>query len=213
MGKLLSFPQTADFGARFSERVLQRLFEARAKEPNPHLEDDLVVAWHSVCFASQGNPTPHVDASYKVFSCHPDFVFARITAWRKAKLGIEYRRWFDEAGNPRPSYPNVPDYDPTTGFLLPRPQVRQSPAPKRVSFAKAPLRLVVKRKEIREGERVLYHIEQLECGHSHMEFLDANPGKQRRRCRECMEGTPVVAQEPPTPDHAKTSETIRILFA
>jgi len=124
MGEVLQFPLSAEFGARFPERVLLRLSQAREQEEHPHLIDDLVVAWLTVCFASKGSPMPHVDASYRMFSCHPDFVFPRLTSWRKAHLGTEYTRWFDEAGNPRPSGLDIPDYDPTTGSLLPTPLVQ-----------------------------------------------------------------------------------------
>jgi hypothetical protein len=50
---------------------------------------------------------------------------------------------------------------------------------------KAPLRLIVSIAKVRDGERVLYHREELECGHSHVEFLGANPGKRSRRCHKC----------------------------
>ena len=34
--------------------------------------------------------------------------------------------------------------------------------------------------------RILYHKEELECGHVHMEFPDGNPPTKRRRCRKCL---------------------------
>ena len=48
----------------------------------------------------------------------------------------------------------------------------------------APLRWVVSREPVHgEGGRILYHNEQLQCGHVHAEFSGGNPGK-RRRCRK-----------------------------
>jgi hypothetical protein len=79
---------------------------------------------------------------------------------------------------------------------------------------------VVYRTEIRDGDgRVLYHGEQLECGHFHTEFLDANPGKQRRRCQTCKDGIAVhtrptiVPKELPTGSVEEEAAKLRILFA
>ena len=107
------------------------------------------------------------------------------------------------AGNLRPNRFDIPDYDPTTGFLLPRPRIQPSPNEgERILHAKAPLRLVVYRTEIRDGDgRVLYHGEQLECGHFHTEFLDANSGKQRRRCQACKEWR---SSRSPSDDRSRT---------
>lgn len=211
MSELLQFPQSADFGARFSECVLHRLWQARDDEENVHLLDDLVVAWHAVSLAAQGSPAPFVEACYKVLSCHPDLVFQKITAWRKAKLGTEYSRCFDDAGNLRPNHFDIPDYDPEAGFLPLRPLVRESSKTVRVKWPKEPLRVIVSRTEIREGERVLYHVEQLECGHSHTEFLDANPGALRRRCPACRDGIQANAQQGSSP--VEEPNTLRILSA
>lgn len=217
-GTLLQFPQPPDFGAQFSERVLARLWQARNEERDQHRLDDLMVAWHTVSFAAQGIPIPFVQASYKVLGCHPDLVFRKVTAFRKAHLGSEYSRWFDDAGNARPSYLDVPDYDPTTG-LQPLPRVNQSLEAVRVKWQKAPLRLVMKRTEIREGERVRYYVERLECGHSHTEFPDANPARRRRRCHACRDGIKanaqpmIVYQESATECVKEEAAKLRILFA
>lgn len=114
MGKLLMFPQPIDFGARFSERVLDRLWQARDEERNHHLLDDLIVAWQTVSLAAQGSPIPFVEASYNVLGCHPDYVFQRLMARRRWNLGLEYSLWFDDAGNLRQSYLDIPDFDPTS---------------------------------------------------------------------------------------------------
>jgi len=198
MGEVLQFPLSAEFGARFPERVLLRLSQAREQEEHPHLIDDLVVAWLTVCFASKGSPMPHVEASYKMFSCHPD-VFPRLTSWRKAHLGTEYSRLFDEAGNPRPSGLDIPDYDPTANS----PGSTALPISTR-QISKGTVAVSCGRTEIYgQAGRVLYHVEQLECGHSHTEFLDANPGKQRCRCLACKDGAaldprPTIVQQPET---------------
>ena len=39
--------------------------------------------------------------------------------------------------------------------------------------------------EVTDGERILYHNEELECGHVHQDF-DRNPPAIRRRCRKCL---------------------------
>jgi len=69
-----------------------------------------------------------------------------------------------------------------------------------------------------EARRILYHVEQLECGHSHTEFLDANPGKQRRRCQACKHGVavdprPTIIQAPETESLKEEAAKLRILFA
>jgi len=217
MGKLLSFPRN---GASLSQRVLERLWQAKNEERNPHLCDDLSVAGLTVLYASRGSSIPHVEASYRIFGCHPDHVFQRIITWRRWNLGLEYSLWFDEAGNLRSNLFDVPDYDPTTGFLVGLPIQTIPETVEQGSPGKAPLRLVVNRTEIRDGDgRVLYHGEQLECGHFHTEFLDANPGKQRRRCQACKDGVvadarpTIVSQESGAGSVAEEAARLRILFA
>jgi hypothetical protein len=48
-----------------------------------------------------------------------------------------------------------------------------------------PPRRIVKRTPVIERGKIRYYTEQLECGHSHIEFLGGNPGK-RRGCQSCL---------------------------
>lgn len=166
-------------------------------------EQDARQAWTVVSLAAKDEPRPFVTSSYLYHGTHPEQLFAKLTAERKGKLGKEYDEWFDGAGNLKsePNWLEIPDYDPTSEF---KPRTLKLRKPTRGSIAanagcepkdgrsspKAPLRLVVSRCEVRGETRVLYHEEQLECGHSHIEMLDANPGNRRRRCRACL---PVVS--------------------
>jgi hypothetical protein len=170
-----------------TERVISRLYSMQLREGDPHLCDDLAQARLTVVYASQGSPIPFVDASYAVCACHPDQVWGRIVARRKAHLGRQYSEVFDASGNLRPQFLDIPDYDPTAG----RPPLSsfKQESYKKHWTPKAPLRRVLQVNEIHEGG-VTYHLEQLECGHTHTEFLDANPGKKRRRCRECATRSP-----------------------
>lgn len=94
-----------------AERVLVRLEQAEKKEIDPWLRDDLRIAWITTTWAQSGVPKwflrgplpPHVAATYQVLDCHPDEVWPRIVARRKAKLGNEYSAWCDENGNLRPA--------------------------------------------------------------------------------------------------------------
>lgn len=73
-----------------SKRVLLRLEQAEQGESDPWNRDDIRIAWITVFYASQGNSQPHVDATYRVLGVHPDKVWAKIVAFRKAMLGPEY---------------------------------------------------------------------------------------------------------------------------
>lgn len=98
-------------GDSVSERVLARLVQSEAHELNPHLRSDYHQAWLTVYYASLGNPIAFIEASYRAVGCHPDKVWPRIVENRKALLGSDYSRWYDEAGNalsPEPLYENLP---------------------------------------------------------------------------------------------------------
>lgn len=84
----------------FVGRVLLRLEEAEKEESNPHLRDDLRVAWVTCLYAARNEPTPHVRASLSVLGLHPDQVWPKILANRKAKLGNEFSRWYEADGSP-----------------------------------------------------------------------------------------------------------------
>lgn len=53
-----------------------------------------------------------------------------------------------------------------------------------------PPRRIVKRTPVIQRGKVRYFIEQLECGHSHIEFPGGNPGK-RRQCKSCILAGPM----------------------
>jgi len=72
---------------RVPERVMLRLEQFEARELNPHLRDDIRIAWITTLYASQGNPQSHVDATYRVLGLHPDKVWPAILARREALLG------------------------------------------------------------------------------------------------------------------------------
>ena len=72
---------------QLTERVLSHLERAEAKEPDAWMRDDYRIAWITTLYASQGNPQPHVDATYRVLGLHPDKVWPAILARRRALLG------------------------------------------------------------------------------------------------------------------------------
>lgn len=87
-----------------SRRILLRLEQAKAKELDLHLQDDIHIAWLIVLYLLRGDAvecTPHVLASYRVLGMHPDKVWPWIVGWRKAKLGSSYSIWYDEHSNRR----------------------------------------------------------------------------------------------------------------
>jgi hypothetical protein len=62
-------------------------------------------AFICVSLASCGEAQPFVTSSYRIYGTHPDDVWPKIMAKRKAKLGKEFLEWFDQAGNLRPDLP------------------------------------------------------------------------------------------------------------
>lgn len=82
---------------RLAKRVIARLAQAEACEPDLHLRDDLKIARLTVQYAATGEAvlcSPHVLASYKVLGLHPDKVWSKIQERRRA-LGIdkEFSGW------------------------------------------------------------------------------------------------------------------------
>jgi hypothetical protein len=75
-------------------RILSRLVEAEAREPNPHLQTDYRIAWITVLYAWQEFSSPHVSAWYRVLGLHPERVWPAIVARRKALLGSHYEQFF-----------------------------------------------------------------------------------------------------------------------
>lgn len=94
-----------------TENVLLYLEDAEKKEIDPWYRDDIRIAWITTNWAKNGVPewftwdrssSPHVAATYQVLHCHPDAVWANITARRKAKLGASYAAFFpDSASSPK----------------------------------------------------------------------------------------------------------------
>lgn len=86
----------------FPVRVLIRLEQAEKHELNPHLRDDIRIAWITALYAHRGNPQPAIDATYRVLGIHPDKVWPAIVARRKAMLGSAYACVYDATGNLQP---------------------------------------------------------------------------------------------------------------
>ena len=70
-----------------TDRILARLVQAEAHEPDLWLRDDYRQAFITVTLASRGNTMPFVVASYQMYGLHPDKVYSAILARRKALLG------------------------------------------------------------------------------------------------------------------------------
>src|SRR5260370_791147 len=88
--------------SRLSRRIIARLVQAEVCEHDPHYCDDLRIARLTVSYAASGEAklcTPHVLASYMVLGLHPDKVWSKIVAQRKAEIGRDYPLYFDENDN------------------------------------------------------------------------------------------------------------------
>jgi hypothetical protein len=83
-------------------RILDRLWEAEMSEQDIHLRSDYRQAFICVSLASRGESQPFITASYRIYGSHPDDVWPKIMANRKAKLGKEFADWYDQAGNWKP---------------------------------------------------------------------------------------------------------------
>jgi hypothetical protein len=99
---------------RWRDRITYQLMLAEDQELNPQRKTDYRQASIIVLLAAKNDPHPLVTSSYICFGTHPDKVFVKQTADRRAKLGREYDRWFDAAGNLIPEWLDIPDYDPTS---------------------------------------------------------------------------------------------------
>jgi hypothetical protein len=87
---------------RLVRRILARLADASAHEPDPWLRDDLMIAKLTVLYAANGEAPicgPHVLASYMVLGLHPRKVWPKIVARRKAQFGRDYSLYYDENDN------------------------------------------------------------------------------------------------------------------
>ena len=76
-----------DEGARLTNSILAYLASCEAGEYNPWVRDDLRISWITVLYASNGNPIPHIEATYRVLGLHPDKVYQAILDRREALLG------------------------------------------------------------------------------------------------------------------------------
>lgn len=82
-------------------RVLAELVRASAHEANPHFRDDYQITWIAIYTADVKGEFDNgwdalVAASGVVIGRHPDLVWPSIVARRKADLGQEYSKWYDE---------------------------------------------------------------------------------------------------------------------
>lgn len=95
-----------------SARVLLRLEQGEAREPNVHYRDDIRIAWLTCLYAYRSEPMPFVRATYTVLGVHPDEVFPHIQAQRRAKLAGEYAHFYDAEGTliAKPSAPAKPTH-------------------------------------------------------------------------------------------------------
>jgi hypothetical protein len=99
----LEAPSSPGDGAElhhFVGRVLLRLENAEKEESNPHLRDDVRIAWVTCLYAERSEPKPHERATLAVLGILPDQVWPRILANRKARLGDEFARWYEADGSP-----------------------------------------------------------------------------------------------------------------
>jgi len=167
------------------QRISDQLLNAEMGELNPHWKDDYRQSRIIIALCRADDPEPLVTSSYRMYGVHPDLVFTAIQSIRKAKLGDEYSDFYDENGNLIPQRLDIPDYDPTIPIRRRR---AVAPAPVWPDVRRlAPFRSIVSREPVHgEGDRILYHNEQLTCGHVQQEFLEWNLCCKRRRCRQCL---------------------------
>jgi hypothetical protein len=86
-------------------RILDRLQKAEFSEPDIWFRQDYRQAFICVSLASRCEPQPFITSSYRIYGSHPDVVWRKIMANRKARLGKEFADWYDQAGNWKPDIP------------------------------------------------------------------------------------------------------------
>ena len=86
-------------------RILDRLWEAERSEPDIWFRQDYRQAFICVSLASRCEPQPFITSSYRIYGSHPDDVWPKIMANRKARLGKEFLDWYDQAGSLKPDIP------------------------------------------------------------------------------------------------------------
>src|SRR5258708_4797525 len=84
-----------------ARRIMVRLERAELLEVNPHVQCDIRIAWLTVLYASRGVSEPHVQATAAILGVHPDRVWPKIEAARRAKLGADYDKFFGESSSPK----------------------------------------------------------------------------------------------------------------
>ena len=82
------------------DSILSYLEWAEAETADPHLQDDIRIAWLCVLLAARGAPNPHVLATYEILGVHPDKVFPKLEQMRRAKLGTLYETFYPSAALP-----------------------------------------------------------------------------------------------------------------
>jgi len=84
--------------SRFSERVLARLEQFKSAEPNPHLRDDLHIAYLTALYAARGDAMdcPNDLATYATLGIRSAEVWPAIVARRKKDCGSLYPALYDE---------------------------------------------------------------------------------------------------------------------
>lgn len=87
-------------GGSLVARILQRLQQAEFAEIDPHLRDDLRIAWITVLYAWRGSACPDIAATYAVLGLHPDKVWPAIIARRQAQLGDCYEAFYPNENLP-----------------------------------------------------------------------------------------------------------------
>jgi hypothetical protein len=73
-----------------TDRVLARLIQSEAHEPDVWLREDYRETFIALSLAIHGSPIPLVEASYEMFGLHPDKVYPAILARREALLGRKF---------------------------------------------------------------------------------------------------------------------------
>lgn len=76
-----------DKSSTLTDRILARLIQCEAHEPDVWLRDDYRQAFIAVSFAARGIPEPFVEASYVMYGLHPEKLYPAILARRSALLG------------------------------------------------------------------------------------------------------------------------------
>jgi hypothetical protein len=105
-------------------RILSRLEQAESREPNPHLQTDIRIAWITVLNAARGTPQAHVFASYAVLGVHPAEVWPQIVARRRALLGVHYAQFFEEDHGAFLSLETAPKKPARSARSYPQPAAR-----------------------------------------------------------------------------------------